>query len=365
MIIVSHFDYERATSRQLIDLKCEYCGKIFQKRKKDITNNKRENSHAQVNFCSTKCLMLFKGKQNRNRSRIETTCGWCGKEISVPRSVLLSSKSGKVFCSISCGTKYSNVNANRNKYEKISKILKEKAENTRIYLICKHCGKQYKKNSKNKHFCSIECYKEYIHEHKKPKISKPKISKPKNPNVHKPKVSRPKISRTKEWCAETVKNLRMNGVIPTVRTVPALTHASKNLFGGWNKMMIELGYTDVFVGPKRKLKSKDGHHCDSASEVLIDNFLFENSIQHERSKLYPNSKKNCDFYLNEFNVWLEFAGLYGYDYYDKTMKEKEEIAKNSNLNLIIITKQELYKKGSKNAKTFLKTLFETKGLIAK
>lgn len=347
MIIVSHLDYERATSRQLIDLKCEYCGKIFQKRKKDIIDSKRENSHVQVNFCSTKCLMLFKGK------RIKTTCGWCGKEIEKTLHELKGLKYKTVFCSDSCSAKY--INRIEDRKIKMSKLFTIHGE-----ISCEHCEKQFKKKHKNQRFCSIKCYKEYMHEHKKPKISKPK-----NLNVHKPKISRPKISKTKEWCAETVKNLRMNGVIPTVRTVPALTHASKNLFGGWNKMMIELGYTDIFVGPKRKLKSKDGHHCDSTSEVLIDNFLFENSIQHERSKLYPNSKKNCDFYLNEFNVWLEFAGLYGYDYYDKTMKEKEEIAKNSNLNLIIITKQELYKKGSKNAKTFLKTLFETKGLIAK
>lgn len=216
------------------------------------------------------------------------------------------------------------------------------------------------KKRKNQHFCSTECYTNYRNEHKKPKISKLK-----NLNVHKPKIYKPriKIERTKEWCKETVISLRSSGIIPTVRTMPILTHASKNLFGGWNKMMMEFGYTDIFVGPKRKLKSKDGHRCDSASEVLIDNFLFENSIQHERSKQYPNSKKNCDFYLAKFDMWLEFAGLYGYDYYNKTMKEKEEIAKINNLKLLIITKQELYRKGNKNAKNFLKILFEEKGIL--
>lgn len=45
------------------------------------------------------------------------------------------------------------------------------------------------------------------------------------------------------------------------------------------------------------------------------------------------------------------------------MKEKEEIAKINNLKLLIITKQELYRKGSKNAKNSLKILFEEKGIL--
>lgn len=355
MIIVSESDYNSATSRQLVDLKCENCGKIFQKRKKDVVDSRRENSHAQVNFCSTKCLLISKGKQNHSKSLVETVCGWCGKEMIVPRSVILKSKSGKVFCSVSCGTKYSNSNS-VDKYTKISKLFTIYGE-----INCKYCKNPFKKKYKNNQFCSVECYKNYTAEHKKP--LKPIKRKSSKSGITKPRIPRTKTPRTKEWCAETVKNFRANGIIPTVRTMSTLTKTAKKLFGGWNKMMIELGYTDIFVGPKRKLKSKDEHKCDSASEVIIDNFLYQHGIIHERSKNYPSSKKNCDFYLPEHDLWIEFAGLCGYDYYDKTMQEKIEISKLHKLNLIIITKQDLYKNGCGKTKEFLCGVFKNLNVI--
>lgn len=134
MIIVSHLDYEHATSRQLIDLKCEYCGKIFQKRKKDIIDSKRENSHTQVNFCSTKCLMLSKGK------RIKTACRWCGKEIEKTLHELKGLKYKTVFCSDSCSAKYTNGIEDR-------KIKMSKLFTIHDTINCKHCGKQFRKKT--------------------------------------------------------------------------------------------------------------------------------------------------------------------------------------------------------------------------
>lgn len=251
MIIVSQSDYDSATSRQKIELECECCHKHFFRLRKDIIDSMRDNSHRQVNYCSRKCLMISRKKH------IKTTCGFCGKEIEVVSSVISKSKSGLVFCSVSCGVKYNNSHNSSDKYEKISNTLKIKLEKNSRHKICKHCGNSFKETNKRHFFCSVKCCIEYAHDHKKPKVQKTY-----KPKIYKPRI---KIERTKEWCKETVISLRSSGIIPTVRTMPILTHASKNLFGGWNKMMMELGYTDIFVGTKRKLKSKDGHRCDSAS----------------------------------------------------------------------------------------------------
>ena len=53
---------------------------------------------------------------------------------------------------------------------------------------------------------------------------------------------------------------------------------------------------------------------------------------------------NCDFYLVDHNVWVEYFGLYGGDIadYDNTIKLKERLVKENNLDFISIKPSDLY-----------------------
>lgn len=84
--------------------------------------------------------------------------------------------------------------------------------------------------------------------------------------------------------------------------------------------------------------------ADSISERTIDDWLFKNNIKHERSKRYPNSKMDCDFYFVDYDLWVEYFGLSGGDFqeYEETMKTKREIVKNNNLNFIEMIPEDLY-----------------------
>lgn len=73
--------------------------------------------------------------------------------------------------------------------------------------------------------------------------------------------------------------------------------------------------------------------------------MFENNIKHERRKIYPNSKKDCDFYLSDYDIWIEFFGLLGEDdKYDKTAEEKRTIARENGINMLEITAKDLFPK---------------------
>jgi hypothetical protein len=53
----------------------------------------------------------------------------------------------------------------------------------------------------------------------------------------------------------------------------------------------------------------NGHVCRSDSEYIIANFLFRNDIKYEYEKRYPNSKMKCDFFLTDYNIYIEYLGM--------------------------------------------------------
>jgi len=120
--------------------------------------------------------------------------------------------------------------------------------------------------------------------------------------------------------------------------------ASKRHFGTWNKAVKKAGLCpneEWLV--KRKIPSKDGHVCDSASEVIIDNWLYARGIEHGRRKRYPKSRCNCDFYLPEYGAWVEYFGLIDeHRNYNKSIRKKRQLAKKHKLNLIEIYPDDIY-----------------------
>lgn len=60
----------------------------------------------------------------------------------------------------------------------------------------------------------------------------------------------------------------------------------------------------------KKKYGLDGIEYDSAQESVIADFLYTHNINYEPHKPLPNpSKQKCDFYLTDFQVWIEWDGL--------------------------------------------------------
>ena len=103
------------------------------------------------------------------------------------------------------------------------------------------------------------------------------------------------------------------------------------VYGDWLKAVIETG----FLGEEGILKgkfgykvvAKDGHICNSISERVIDDWLYENNIKHKKEPPYPkavrkhlNSNVRADWRVND--IYIEFFGLQSEENYaEKTFKK--------------------------------------------
>jgi len=80
--------------------------------------------------------------------------------------------------------------------------------------------------------------------------------------------------------------------------------------------------------------AKDGHSCNSLAEAKIDDYLFENKINHEKEPRYPGTTWRADFKVGE--VYIEYFGLTGNKKYDEKTKAKIEYANENSIDLISI-----------------------------
>lgn len=93
------------------------------------------------------------------------------------------------------------------------------------------------------------------------------------------------------------------------------------------------------------LTTKDGDQVRSRGELIIDNYLYGNNISHEYEKsVYINEiELRPDFYLPEYDVYIEY---WGYDEnsqdreiadaYEQRKHEKQGLYKQGNITLIEI-----------------------------
>ena len=86
------------------------------------------------------------------------------------------------------------------------------------------------------------------------------------------------------------------------------------------------------------LSCKDSHKVRSYPELIIDNFLHENGINHEVEKSFDfnNKKYKCDFYLPDLNLFIEYWGIYHNENYLKRKEIKLILYKKLKLNLLSI-----------------------------
>lgn len=159
-------EYNLAKSTDKLPLKCEKCGKVFYKEKKEITFSEKKPDRRRCRFCSRKCLTEY----NKRNDSHKLKCSSCGKEIEVSHSEYEKSKTKRFFCSRSCSVTYSN------KHRSVSEEQKKKTSKTLTEMhdlnptrICACCGKPYTYHKglgvNTRKFCSKEC-SAYYNEHR-------------------------------------------------------------------------------------------------------------------------------------------------------------------------------------------------------
>jgi hypothetical protein len=121
-----------------------------------------------------------------------------------------------------------------------------------------------------------------------------------------------------------------------------ITHAKMTYGGSWFEAMVKSGALPegTLVTP-RGIRSiaDDGHICSSGPERIIDDWLSEHGIPHDREPLYPyhpnhnpNGRKRADWLVED--TYIEYFGLHGNSEYDSRSQQKYLLAKSEGLKLI-------------------------------
>ena len=313
-----------------IEVVCTQCSKKY---KKTLHRHKEATKYGYKPFCGKSC-------SNKYFSKIKNTiCKQCGKKIIKKNSQY--KKTTNHFCNTSCSAKFNNANRVlsedakqniRNGVIKYHKELNGIVKTTVKHCLC--CGKIFK--SYKSKCCSRQCgqiYKFGILPYTKDEV----------------------VNKIIEIFTDTNRT-------PQIRDCERrLTFAAVKFFGTWNKAMKDCGLIpNKSKYQKTRLKCLDGHMADSISERIIDDWLFNNEIEHDRFKKYPNSNMNCDFYLIKNDLWVEYFGLHGsgMEEYENSIEVKHNIAKKYNLTLLSITPMNLYK-NNKFEDNNLVTIFES------
>lgn len=154
-------------------------------------------------------------------------------------------------------------------------------------------------------------------------------------------VGKPKYS-SQDLLSEIKKFYATNSRIPTKREFSSRWRPILRVFGSWNNAVTQAGLIPNNVIFSRKYQAKDGHLCDSFSEKIIDDWLFDRNIPHQVHIYYPNQKRfKCDFLIKNL-YWVEFLGLSGHKKYDEVLRRKRILIQNLKINFIEIQASDLY-----------------------
>jgi len=85
------------------------------------------------------------------------------------------------------------------------------------------------------------------------------------------------------------------------------------------------------------IRASDGHMVRSRGEAMIDAMFYENRIVHSYERLVPvEQAMYCDFYLPEYDLYIEFWGMESNPIYKARKEKKLEIYRQNGLRLLEI-----------------------------
>lgn len=148
------------------------------------------------------------------------------------------------------------------------------------------------------------------------------------------------------------------GRTPAKRELPHVAEAVVYEFGTWNAGIKAAGLEPNRSDSQRMYKRTmtvaiDGHKCDSISEAIIDNWLADNNVIHERDVGYPDTNHKADWGIGQ-GIFVEYFGLANDSpRYDREIKIKREICRKNKIQLIEIYAKDLYPK-PRLAKKFIR-----------
>ena len=299
-----------------INVKCGVCGKEF---KKTLRRYNESVKNGWNFYCSKKCEKKYKTKS------IRLKCSECKKNIKVSNGQFQKSKSKRFFCGKSCSAKFNNKLRGARTDEVKRKISKGLALfHKRDFKYIEHknciiCRKIFKPKKRYSKCCSLQCGQIYQF-------------------------------GSLPYTKDDVINGILNKYEELSRTpqrrdcLKRVASAASRLFGTWNKAIIECGLEPNSSKYQRvRLKCKDGHIADSISEMIIDDWFFDNNIKHMRNKKYPDSNFDCDFYFPDYDLWVEYFGLLGQvKKYDEGVKIKRKLIKKHSLKFVELKPSDLY-----------------------
>ena len=281
----------------LVKVKCAFCGKEFFRKKGQFNEAKK---FGWKHYCSLECL-----SKSRTKKQV-LVCENCGKSFLRQPSDL----SPHNYCSHSCAMIVNNKRYTRRRLKPVLKT-------------CVRCGKQFKKSTGNKKYCSMKCRVEAERRYFPEQL------------IGIIKLTAQELKR-----------------VPAKRELKEIANICTKIFGSWNNAVLAAGLQPNRSDSQRMYKrtntvALDGHLCDSISEVLIDNWFTKNKIFHKRNVLYPKTNYKADWVvlIRNKKIFVEYFGLANDSpRYDRTIKEKKEFCHENKISLIAIYPQDLYPK---------------------
>jgi very-short-patch-repair endonuclease len=130
------------------------------------------------------------------------------------------------------------------------------------------------------------------------------------------------------WWPETI--LSNKALLSTVNSL-----TGEPVPSGGRKIKEDSSFREKYDTPYR---ATDGHWVRSKAEMLIDNWLYMSGVIHAYERQLPIEEDVfCDFYLPDGKVYIEYWGMERDPKYAARKKEKTEIYKKHNLQLIELT----------------------------
>lgn len=308
-----------------IDVICAKCGESFKRSKASYNEAVKLGSKQ---FCGPLCL------KSHRTTALTVQCSSCSTEIKVLQGVYTKSESKNFFCNRSCAASFNNRKRTpysedlRNKISSSCTSFYNSTGHNTVSTVCGVCSTPYTvqqarfQKGIQKH-CSSNC-------------------------AH--------YAKTGEWLLEpdeirdaliayyTTQNCISSKIVSN-----SLYHQSCRTFGTWNEALLASGIPLLATSPvsKKNHLCLDGHTADSAEEAYLDNWLYTHSVYHERTRVYPGTKMNCDFYIPSHNLWVEYLGMYMIsDSYRKRFAIKEAIGQSQGFSVIGILAEDLRRMSS-------------------